>query len=85
MCRTRSWVQILSSHNVSVIMTDVDVDGAKRVANALDLGGVVRHGHLLLAYVVQLLAELKFSCGCVHRENFRRFSHVSFGILALLM
>ena len=23
MCRTRSWVQILSSHNVSVIMTDV--------------------------------------------------------------
>ena len=52
-----------------LFFVDVDVDGAKRVANALDLGGVVRHGHLFLAYVVQLLPELKLAHGCVRGEN----------------
>ena len=51
------------------IIVDLDVDGAKRVANTLYLGGVVRLGHVFLLDVVQLLAELKLASGCVRDEN----------------
>ena len=52
-----------------LIIVDIDVDGAKRVADPLYLGGVVRHGHVFLLDVIQLLAELKLACGCVRGEN----------------
>ena len=53
-------------HHLIVVV--VYVDGAKQVANALYLGGVVRHKHVFLLDVVQLLAELKLLCGCVGGE-----------------
>ena len=53
-----------------LVFVDVYVDGAKLVANAFDLGSVVRHKHILLLYVVQLLPELKIARRRVHGEMF---------------
>ena len=52
-----------------IVFIDIYVDGAKRVANALHLGDVVRHEHVLLSNVVQLLSELKLACRRVGIEN----------------
>ena len=53
-----------------LVFIDVYVDGAKRVTNALDFGGLVGHGHVFLSNVIQLLSELKLSSGCVGGEHF---------------
>ena len=52
-----------------LVFIDVYVDGAKRVANAFDLGVVVQHEHVILFNVVQLLPELKLVCRRVGDEN----------------
>ena len=66
-----------------LIIIDVDVDGAKRVANALYLGGLVRHGHVFLLDVVQLLAELKLARGCVCGKNLLEIFPRLFGRLGI--
>ena len=66
-----------------LIIVDVDVDGAKQVAKALYLGSVVRHGHVFLLDVIQLLAELKLARGCVRGENLLEIFPCLFGRLRL--
>ena len=81
--RVESLCEAAHAYLHHLFFVDVDVDGAKRVANALDLGGVVRHGHLFLAYVVQLFPELKLACGCVFGENLLEIFPRLFGRLGV--
>ena len=67
-----------------IVFIDIYVDGAKRVANALDLGGVVQHGHVFLVYVFQLLSELKLACRRVRGENLLEIYSRLFGRLGVL-
>ena len=52
-----------------LIIIHIDAYRVERVAKLLDLQGVARDGHVPLLDIIQLLAELKISCGCVGREN----------------
>ena len=52
-----------------LVFVDIYVDRAKRVTNTLAFGGVVRHEHVLLSNVVQLLSELKLTCRCTCGKN----------------
>ena len=47
----------------------IDAYRVERVTKLLDLQGVARDGYVPLLDIVQLLVELKPSCGCVGREN----------------
>ena len=52
------------------VIVNIDIDRPEGVAQLLDLQGVVANRHIPLLDVIQLLAELKVSCGCVIRvEN----------------
>ena len=66
-----------------LVFIDVYVDGAKRVANAFDLGGVVQHGHVFLLYVVHLLPKLKLVCRRVGVENLLEIFQRLFGRLGV--
>ena len=48
--------------------SNVDIDRPEGVTQLLDLQDVDVDGHIPLFNVVQLLAELKLSCGCVGRK-----------------
>ena len=64
MCRTRSWVQILSSHNVSVTMT---APGFVRVVSR-DTSPISE----IFGPAFQLSSSRKFATLCYHRNRHRR-------------
>ena len=43
-----------------LVIVDYDVDGAKWVTQIFHLKGMVRHRHISLWNIIQLLSELKF-------------------------
>ena len=51
------------------VTININIDQAEGVAQLLDLQGVVCNRHIPLFNVIQLLMELKFTCGCVGRED----------------
>ena len=67
--RAEPWCEAAEAYLHHLIVIDVYAYRAERVAELLDLYGVCRDGHVPLLNVVQLLAELKPSCGCICREN----------------